>query len=623
MTATTSSIDNIIRKYNPFAGNTVVRPPQIWGKSFPDVTSINAHASNAVFEAVKQVQQGQRETVGITIRGERGLGKTQIISRIRHGLQSDDSTLFIYMNKYDNLNKIKYQFLQNLVSSLRAFGSSQGIMQLQELASNLINEAKQWNNTPHQYINVFPSWLNKYSTQLVDHLTDCIIQIKPNIQNPYLVRAVLWTLSSSHTVYATHWLSGMELAETQSITMGLPNINRENPESEALTTVCQVLDLASNYKVPVICFDELDTLEADENGLTPAMVVASLTKDLYNNLRRSVLLLAMYEETWDFQVRALPQAEAVIDRIASYPIQGQPIDLKHLNSDDVVAITKEWLENFYQEHKQTPPHNLYPFDETKLRDFGKQKPTVRSLLKWCAENFVPSSAPDPIKPVALCFKTELTNLEDIDILSEENNQAIADALWLAFSTMENQTVEGVTVKAIGKNQAPEQAYIQFKIIGQENGEIVKIGVAVLQQSGGKYQGAALKRLIDYKKFDLTRGCLVRSKKINSSAGVAKECVRKLLQELGGEWVLLQSQDIKPLLAIKAVYDSHESYELTKDSIVEYIKTSQLAINNPLIREILSDPSGQEPNNLIDEDLPISIPKIEVELSDGIELNLVN
>lgn len=125
MTVTTSTIDDLIKNQNPFAGHIVVRPQQIWGKSFPDVPSINAHASNAVFDAVEKVIKGKRETVGITITAEKGLGKSHIISRIRHRLQTEDGSLFVYMSKYDNLNQIKSQFLQSVASSLRAFGSQE------------------------------------------------------------------------------------------------------------------------------------------------------------------------------------------------------------------------------------------------------------------------------------------------------------------------------------------------------------------------------------------------------------------------------------------------------------------------------------------------------------------
>lgn len=640
MIATTSTIDELIQNQNPFAGHVVVRPQQIWGKSFPDVNSINTHASNAVIDAINKIRKGQRETVGITITAEKGLGKSHIISRIRHQLQTENVSLFIYMGKYDNLNQIKYQFLQTVASSLRAFGG-QKVMQWQEIAAALINEVRQWNYTPQQYIsNIYPTWLSKYSTKVVDRLTEVVLQIKPDITNPYIVKAILWTLSTVHVNYATYWLSGLELTQEQADLLGLPNPKNEDREAEALSTVRQMLDITSHYRVPVICFDELDIAEISDAGLTAPQVIASLAKDLYNSLKRGVLLLAMYPETWNEQIRLLPQAEAVMDRLASEQPNRQPIILKYLNSDDVVAIVSQWLQDFYQENQITPPHTLYPFDEVKLREMGRNKPTVRSVLKWCADNFVPNDTiidepskkvtdntnttvgwtSSTIHPVKLYFDNELTNVEaSIDSLMEEE-ATIANALWLTFNSLIGETVEEVKIEAVEEVEASsaDYGYIDFKIIG--NNRKVRIGVDVIQQAGGKYVSAALKRLIDYKKFDLTRGCLVRSKKINPGAALAREHLRILLKDKGGEWVSLQSKDIKPLLAIYAVWDKRESYELTEEQIFEFIEQKQLAINNPLIREILSDPSGQEPTDLTDDGLPINIPQ-SVANADYVELNL--
>jgi hypothetical protein len=633
MTSSTSNIDDLIRNHNPFAGHTVVRPPQIWAKSFPDVPSINAHASNAVLEAVKQVRQGQRQVVGITITAEKGLGKSQIISRIRHRLQAENGALFIYMSKYDNLNQIKYQFLQTVASSLRAFGSYQGVMQWQELAAALINEGRKWNYTPQQYINQFPSWLSKYSNKVVEHLTDSVLQIKPNINNPYIVKAILWTLSSAHAIYATHWLSGSELTQTQAETMLLSNPKREDREAEALSNIRQILDITSNYRVPVICFDELDVADADNNGFTAAQVIANLTKDLYNNLERGVLLLAMYPETWIHQVKTLPRAEAVIDRLVSEQKDRQPITLNYLNSDDVLAIVFYWLKEFYEENQLNPPHPFYPFDENKLRELGKGKPTIRAVLKWCAEHFVvtePSvvpgedgDQPQPPSKVEPAFENELANVDaSIESLLEDK-ASIADALWLSFCSLIGWTIDKVKITDVVEVEARsvDQGYIDFKIIGKEKRKPVKIGVAVVQQSGGMYIQAALKRLIKYEEFDLTRGCLVRSKKIGANAARARQYLKKLLTEKGGEWVLLQGQDIKPLLAILFVYENRESYELSEEEIINFIQQKRLAIDNPLILEILSNPSGQEPENLFDEDMPVSIPQTVSGSVDNIELNI--
>lgn len=625
MISTTSTIDELITNQNPFAGHIVVRPQQIWGKSYPDVSSINSHASNAVFDAVQQIRKGKRETVGITITAEKGLGKSHLISRVRHRLETEGDALFIYMGKYDSLNQIKYQFLQAVASSLRAFGS-QKVMQWQEIAAALINEAKNCNYTPQQYIsNIYPNWLSKYSTKTIDSLTDSVLKIKPDIANPYIIRAILWTLSTAHAHYANYWLSGLEITQTEANALGLPNSKNDDREAEALTNVRQILDIISHYRVPVICFDELDIAEISDTGFTAAQVIANLVKDLYNNLKKGIFLLAMYPETWNEQIRTLPQAEAVVDRLASEQADRQPIALKYLNSDDIVALVSQWLQDFYQEHKETPPHSLYPFDETKLRELGKGRPTVRSVLKWCTENFVPiesiidDSLKDDIHPVKPCFDNELANVEaSIDSLMQEEI-TISTALWMAFNNLIGETVEGVTIESIEEvvARAVDEGFIDFKIIGNQGK--VRIGVSVVQQDG-RFIGAALKRLIDYQKFDLTRGCLVRSKNINQGAELAKKYLRTLLEEKGGEWVGLQIQDIKPLLAIYFVCRNIESYELRGEQIVDFIKQKQLAISNPLIREILSDPSGQEPTNLTNDGLPISIPQ-SVTSADYVELNL--
>ncbi|NJN06903.1 MAG: hypothetical protein HC815_02555 [Richelia sp. RM1_1_1] len=619
MIGNTSLIDELIRNKNPFAGHIVVRSSQIWGKSFPDVPSINAHASNAVFDAVDKVSKGERETVGITIIAEKGAGKSHIISRIRHRLQTEDNALFIYMGKYDNLNQIKYEFLQTLASSLRAHGSK-NVMQWQEIAAALINEATGWDYTPQQYIqNIYPTYLKKYSTKFVDKLTELILPNKPDITNPYLIKAILWTLSSVHTNYANYWLAGLDLTQNQAEVMGLPNYDKNDKEAEGLKTVRQILDIISDYKVPVICFDELDNTEVNEYGLLSAQLVASLAKDLYNNLKRCVFLLAMYPGTWNEQIRALPQVEAVIDRLVSEQLDRQPLKLNNPNANDIVAIVSQWLQVFYEENQVTPPHPVYPFNEDKLREFGKSKPTIRSLLKWCAENFV--YLPTKSNPVKEYYQNELTNIEaSIDELIE-NEEAISKALRFAFSSLKGEKLEGINIEEVEDIQAKaaDKGYIDFKIIGNESK--VKIGVDVIQQSGGKAVGAALKRLIEYEKFDITRGCLVRSKKINSGASIPNKCLKQLLHHQGGEWVMLQSQDIKPLLAIWFVQRNCKSYELTEEQIFDFIKQEKIAISNPLVREILSEPSGEQPSNLTDDDLPISIPQSFDSSSDSIDLNL--
>jgi hypothetical protein len=601
MTSSPSSIadlNNAIKSHNPFDGRLVVRSQDIWGIGFPDVPSLNAHASDAVFEAIEKVRTRHRQVVGITITAEKGLGKSHLISRIRHRLQSDGSALFVYMSECGDLNRIKVEFLRNLATSLKKIGS-EGISQWRELATALHNEAFNQSYTSEQMVSKFTEAFTR-NPKVVEHLTDRVLAVKPDIENPDIITAIMWTLSSEpgYETYAINWLSGKSLPQSKADAMGLSNPSTQDKEAESFTTARQILDLISDYKPIVVCFDELDVPECNDAGFTKAQVAAGLAKDLYNSMKRGVLLSSMYAETWKDEVKALPYAEAVIDRIGE-----KVIDLNHPNSEDVVALVSQWLKDFYEQKGLTPPHQVYPFDEGKLRQMGKEKPIVRKVLKWCAENWNDNTPPK--HQVEDAYNKELVAVENTINDDMENKAKLAEALRLNLSTLTGETVEKVQIEEITevKTRSADKGFIDFKIVGKENGKVVKIGVAVLQDSSGSLIQATLRRLIEYKKFDLTRGCLVRSKQVSRNAARAQQYLSELLSpQLGGEWAMLKKEDIKPLLAINSVMNAREDYELSKEQIIDFIMQKRIALDNYLIREILSDPSGQVPDEAIDEEI---------------------
>lgn len=621
MTNSHSSISDLkkaIESQNPFDRSLIVRSHDVWEQSFPDVPSINSHASDAVFQAIGQIRAGQRSVIGITIKAEKGLGKSHLISRIRSRLLIEGDCFFAYMSEvdYGDLNRINSNFLNTLTSSLKQPGN-QGVMQWQELATALVNEATNKNYTPQHLISRFPGALAQNSG-LVDSLTERILQVKPNIENPYLIQAILWTLSSDKQSFAINWLAGRELAQKQADVMGLPNNHEENKESQSFQTACQILDLIGDYRTLVIGFDELESVNCNDAGFTRAQAIAFLAKDLYSKIKRGVLMLAMYEQTYIHQIRALPQAEAVTARIGE-----KTFDLKYLNSDDVVTLVSCWLKDYYDKKGLTPPDPVYPFDEHELRELGKEKPIVRKVLDECKKNWkVPVDGsgkgvivkPKPSDPVEAAFNKELAGLNRTINDYFENSSDISDALRLAFEAVQGQTIEGVQIQRIEEVQvkSADKPYFNsnFRIVGKENGKIVKILVAVIQESGTSFVTAALKRLIDYKQFDMTRGCLVRSKEVNP-ASVGKQHLDKLLsKDLGGEFVKLRIEDVKPLLAISFVKKASGDYELSEEQITQFILQKKIASDNYLIQEILSDPSGQVPDGLDNEE-EIKVAEIKI------------
>jgi hypothetical protein len=591
-------LKELIQNHNPFSEH-IVRTQDVWKKEFLDEPSLNFHASKLVFQSIEKLELGKLNVVGITLRAEKGVGKSHVISRIRHRLQSNGNALFVYMGNYGNLNDIRSEFLKNLTIGLKEIGS-QDITQWQELATALINDIYQQQYCPLALIKIFSEKVSENS-QFVDGLTKKICTIKTEINNPSIIQAILWTLSPAHSAYAINWLAGKNLPQSESAQLGLPNSNQEDGNSESFDRICAILNLISQYKSIVICFDQLEGVEISDAGFTKAQVVAMFGMDLYNNIRRGVLITALYRDIWTYQIKALPSAEAVIDRIAQ-----EIVDLKFLNSDDVIALVKCRLENFYAKHQIIPPHELYPFNESILRTKGKERVSARSILEWCRKNWNSQVVMDS-DLVKKAYDRELSHLKLEEFM--DNKDRISKALSFGFDRLVGKTIAGVTINAVDRDialKAGNNNYINLRILCTENNLDVKIGIAIVQYAAGNGVKAGLNRLVNYEEFDLTRGCLLRSKAISPNAAMAQSLVNKLLKELGGEWVRMKVEDLKPLIAIRSVFDAREDYALTESEIIKFVEDTNLACENLLLLDILSDPSGEIPEGLIDEDPDFSI-----------------
>ena len=590
-----------IRSHNPFINAGIAKEQDVWGNGFPDVPTLNSHASDAVFQAIELVrtsQSSQDKVTSIAITAQQGVGKTHLLSRIRHRLEREGGALFIYagVNNYTDLDLVKYQFQQTLADSLSHTGS-QGVMQWQEVAAAIANEGFKAISpdapslSPQELVNrfdkVYASWLAR-NRNLMNTLTKQVLKTKPNA-DPYIVRAILWTLSETHASFAIKWLSGDELAQSNAEFLELPNPSKssQDREAEALKNIQQILNLVSCYSPIVICFDEIDVKNNSSNdGLPTELVIADLVKRLHDTLEHSglgkgiVILTVMLPDTWVNKVDLMPGGTP--DRVSKYT-QRKPIDLKYLDASSIVDLVTLWLKGFYQAKNLTPPYPVYPFEESELRKYGRNEPTVREALKWCAENFRVPEDEDSLPPEPLeRFKIALKRESEADIGNYlENNSLIAEALLFSFQTLKGEILEGETSTGEKLEQVkiedvtevlqktPNNGYINFKIIAIEKEKVVKIGVALLQPPKSIQSG--LSRLTEYQRFDINRGCFVRSKsrKIDKRGEAYK-----LFEELkakGGEWVDLKAEEIRPLIDLWCVYQKRDSYSLSENQVFEFSK----------------------------------------------------
>jgi negative regulator of replication initiation len=471
------------------------------------------------------------------------------------------------------------------------------VSQWQELATTLYNRVTNKNLQPQELVDKVAK-ASGDPLHFVEKLTDRIVEVQPEIEEENIIKAIIWTLFPfRYSKAAISWLSGQSISGSKARQLDLPETSESESHSGSFKFTCQLLNLISDYYALVICFDDLDKTNNNQSGYTTAQVVANLAKDLYNQIKQGVLVTALYENIWKHEVMQLPQSEAIVERVGEYVHS-----LQYLDGDNIIDLVATHLEKFYKPKGLTPPHKVYPFEESKLRALGREKPTARRVLQWCQKNWLPpngNGTKDGDNYIEKIFEDTKASIDEDELLEEEGK--IANSLHFGFERLYGKTLEDVHIQQVEPTSSREK-YLDFKLQGNDRqGKDVVIGVAVLQASNSNSVAAGLSRLANYQKYGLTRGCMVRSKKISETAKKAQNNLHKLLDEKGGEWVNLKLEEILPLVAIREVYKSRQDYELEEQQIFDFIEQKKLAEENDLLLEILSDPSGEIPEDTQDED----------------------
>ena len=587
-------LNTAIAAQNPFPLPASVSDREIWRDDLPNLNSLNDRVRQVVFQSLDRSRQGRSALNAIAVTGNPGMGKSHLISTLRHQVQQDDSALFVYINagQLTDLNLLRYQFHQRVVESLRYAGQG-GVMQWQSLAAAIANHAihaidsNARSFSPSELIAKLNNHTRTKNQTWVTQLTEGFCKLKPDLADPDIVRGIIWTLSSTEAPYSIKWLSGMAIAPSKATELGLPNRSRDSRDADAWEILMHTLTLISAYYPLIICFDQLEAADKSDTGLKRERVVASIIKRIWDSLPRAslergiVLFSVMTEETWRNKVQALPPG------IANYLCkQREPMQLFQISPDGIVELVRLWLQEFYEHYHLTPPNPVYPFESGQLRALAREQLSIREILEWCAENFHPVEE-DPFEQVEAAFEREKSLAETSE--SVLDNGTVAQAIYFGLQRVLGQTIAGVAVESVSdriQGNRHNRGYIQLTLTTRENGRLSNLGVAVVQEMQSQKVEAALKRLVQYETFDLTCGCLVRP----SEHGIpphwqASRYLQQFAEERGGQWVDLKAQEILPLIAIWQVYQRRIEYGLRAEQIFELITYRKLATENPLLQAI--------------------------------------
>ena len=629
--STLEELKTAISSYNPFSRVAVDNVNSI-RKEEPYLKSLNASIFEKVIDVIRQVKHssdGKDKVATLVITGDPGAGKTQLVKRICRHCLDQDLAILIYANlaKCSSSDLLKYQFLEMFVKELaiaeRDENKNFKPHQWQEIATAMINSAAPSGKSyaTANLVNNFDQFYARAKTKnqnIIQQLSQGIKKVYPHF-DAYTVRAILWTLSQTYGDFAVEWLAGNPLDSETAQGMGLPsyvdqNITEKN--SAAFSNLLKILSLVSQYKTLVICFDEFDE-KVLESGQTNAQLITEFIKDLYDNLEQSnsskglSIISLMFKSIWTQQIKGYYGNSSVTDSMIarmSTSTKGEPLSLEPINGKSILELVSFWLEEFLYKPRQLKPRDsVYPFTVNQLEEVGKNRPTIRDTLDWCYKEYKKiqeTIVKDPKEQYQLA-RQQTNKLDITDYL--EDNSFLANTLKFGFEQLINQRLEGVSAsgqklkKVIIESVETVNSNWIFKINGIENeSKKFAIGVTVLQNKEATVLKAGLKELVDYSKFGLTRGCMVRSpnKKIKITTHAYKLLVQ-LTDQLGGEQAPLHSEEIKPLIEIYSIYQNCQSFGLTEEQVKEFSQ-GEIA-NNPLLQEILSDPSGKIDEYTLDSD----------------------
>ena len=597
------------KSVNPFSLIPVISENEVWGDVITDLPGLNQHIDERIFDAIAEVRQKYSPKIGIAIKGDRGTGKSHIIHRLWKKITQEGGSVFAYIGPYANPKRINSHVRFYLADSF-THQDSQGITQWQKLAAAAINTLKgsEFEDKYRSYIEKCnsPDKLRKYIVAsqskatlsgFFDELVEAILENQTGIDFNFL-RAILFLLLKNvkDAQIALAWIKGEDHSEIKKL--GLPEFSVDLQEDKSIWMMQQICKLAEIASLPVlICFDQLDSAGTDnDSGDSPAQNVAKCIDQIYLKCTNVILICCVISDTW---IQIEQMGSGIPDRVGQRSVRAKPPTTEQ--TIELVKLRLDWLYKENNLNSEDYPH-LYPFEESKIRHIASESAGARSLMIWCADEFEkviiqrpgtkgndsvdPPTPPDKKKQF---LETYQELVKRIRIPMKDDDQ-LAAIILSAMTMIPNGGTENVVIQEV-KKVSDATHDLHFIISGYDCLNIceVKIGVRICETTNGKTFNAVMTRLLNYDKYGLTRGCLIRSTDVPRSWKIGYALKEKLEQEQGGEVVVLKKNDIKPLVAIQKIYEQAEDYGFTKEEVTQFVKDLSLAADNLLICEILSAP----------------------------------
>lgn len=553
-----------------------------WAQDFLDLTSLNAHATAAIEEAIEHIRRTARDearslrSTSIVILGPPGAGKTHLFARLRRKL--GPRGVFVLVRPLVHAEMTPRFVLGEIVRQL-AFTSPRGLSQAHALVGSVLGRLDGCGpGFPSTVLAEYRELPPVERAARLERALDRLLAIWPELDVGYLSRLLAVPFENTQTARALlAWLSGVDCDHAQLERIGATASLGDTRALPALRTLAAACSLGAPI---VLVFDQLENLmDASGAGLR-LRAYANLAAEYVDTLRGSVLVHLALDSEWTRGIEPtfnLAQQSRIVMRreVLALPKSSERQALLRLYHQQVLKpkAAFPWplgaarVERLCNDPGYTPRMLLIEFRDALHA--ATHEELAAAAAQQQANDSSPPIAPEPEPTAAPAPESSKRVSPDRrDVASEWLGRlrsareavraASADRVPLHSARLADgvlalgRFVPGLVIKA--KARPPAQLAI-------ESGEEIE-RVAILQESNHRSLAAVLARLTR-----LTEQCnvVVLRERARELPASWSETVRRKSQLLASErarWIDIDAEDCARILTLASFLQGARSGDVT-------------------------------------------------------------
>jgi hypothetical protein len=535
-----------------------------WASDFLDLSSLNAHASGAVDDAVLRVRETVRNearavrSTSIVIVGPPGAGKTHLFARLRRKL--GPRAVFVLIRPLGDVDMTARFVLGEVVRQL-AFAPPRGVPQHHALVGSCLGRLEGVGPAfPQAVLSEWAALAPEQRAARLEGAIESLLELCPALDEVYLARLLAVPFEPSTTARALlAWLSGAECDVEQLKRIGAATSLLDKSEGRARPALETLAATAALGAPLVLVFDQLENLI--DGGGQRLRAYANLVAELVDTLRGAVLVhLALdteFTRTIEPSLNLAQRSRIVMRReVLGLPHAADREELLRLFYQHVLKpaapfpwpLGAERLEQLAREPGYTPRTLLTEF-KTALESATEEVSGPRLIPEGprAEADPPPDSAPRsaPARPdIASEWLGRLRNARDaVRTASEERRPLPAQRIAEGLLALGRFAVRS-TIRPLHK--PPAQLSLQ---IGDDLER-----VAIVQESTHRGLAAVLARLARVTEQARVVVLRERASELPATWTEARSRRTVLLDTGQARWLDIEAEDCARLLALAAFLD---------------------------------------------------------------------